>query len=92
VEGIAAAFEAFLDRHGHFFRSRKRTSAAVARRYLRGLQSEDCTFGSMAVVVEDGCPQQFQHFMSNSPWDHEPVVAQIGEDADRVLGASRSPL
>ena len=87
MEGIAAAFEAFQDRHGHFFRTRTRHNAAVARRYLRGLaQAEDCTFESMAAVVEDGCAQQFQHFISNSPWDHEPVVAQIGVDADRLLG------
>jgi SRSO17 transposase len=87
VEGIAAAFEAFLDRHGHFFRTSTRNNVAVARRYLRGLaQAEDCTFESMAAVVEEACPQQFQHFISNSPWDHEPVVAQIGEDADRLLG------
>ena len=87
MEEIAAAFEAFQDRHGHFFRTRTRHNAAVARRYLRGLaQAEECTFESMAAVVEDGCAQQFQHFISNSPWDHEPVVAQIGADADRLLG------
>ena len=56
-------------------------------RYLRGLaQAEDCTFASMAAVVDEGCAQQFQHFISNSPWDHEAVVAQIGQDADRLLG------
>ena len=87
VDGIAEAFGTFLDRHGQFFRTRTRDSAAVARRYLCGLaQSEDCTFESMAAVVDAGCAQQFQHFISNSPWDHEPVVAQIGEDADRLLG------
>jgi SRSO17 transposase len=87
VEEIAAAFEAFLDRHGRFFRTRTRNNAAAARLYLRGLaQAEDCTFETMAAVVEEGCPQKFQHFISNSPWDHEPVVAQIGEDADRLLG------
>src|SRR5271154_3620033 len=70
-----------------FLSHRTRNNVAVARRYLRGLaQAEDCTFESMATVVEDGCPQQFQHFISNSPWDHEPVVAQIGWDADRLLG------
>jgi SRSO17 transposase len=59
----------------------------VARRYLRGLaQAEDCTFESMAAVVEGGCAQQFQHFISQSPWNHEPVVAQIGRDADALLG------
>ena len=81
------AFEMFLDRHGHFFRTRTRHNVAVARRYLRGLaQAEDCTFESMAAVVEGGCAQQFQHFISCSPWDHEPVVAQIGQDAGRLLG------
>ena len=81
------AFEMLLDRHGHFFRTRTRHNVAVARRYLRGLaQAEDCKFESMAAVVEGGCPQQFQHFISCSPWDHEPVVAQIGQDADRLLG------
>ena len=87
VEEIAAAFERFIDRHRRFFRTRTRDNAAVARRYLRGLaQAEDCTFESMAAVVEDGCAQQFQHFISESPWDHEPVVAQIGRDADALLG------
>jgi SRSO17 transposase len=40
----------------------------------------------MADVVEDGCAQQFQHFISNSPWDHATVINQIGQDADRLLG------
>src|SRR6202451_805670 len=70
-----------------FLSHRTRHNVAVARRYLRGLaQAEDCTFESMAAVVEGGCPQQFQHFISCSPWDHEPVVAQTGQDADRLLG------
>ena len=91
VEEIAAAFAAFIDRHRHFFRTRTRDNAAVARRYLRGLaQAEDCTFESMAAVVEGGCAQQFQHFISESPWDHEPVVAQIGRDADALLGGKRT--
>ena len=91
VEEIAGAFEAFIGRHGHFFRTRTRNNAAVARRYMRGLaQAEDCTFESMAAVVEGGCAQQFQHFISESPWDHEPVVAQIGRDADAVLGGKET--
>jgi SRSO17 transposase len=40
----------------------------------------------MAAVVEDGCEQQFQHFISNAPWRHEPVIEQIARDADRLLG------
>lgn len=63
----------------------------MARRYLRGLaQAEDCTFESMAAVVEGGDAQQFQHFISNSPWDHEPVVEQISRDADAILGGKQT--
>jgi SRSO17 transposase len=74
-------------RYGRLFRTRTRDNAAVAERYLQGLaQAGDCRFAGMAVVVEHGCAQQFQHFISNSPWNHEPVVAQIGQDADQLLG------
>jgi SRSO17 transposase len=87
VEEIADAFAAFTDRYRRFFRTRTRDCAAFATRYLRGLaQAEDGTFAEIASVVEAGCAQQFQHFISNSPWDHQPVVAQIGQDADHLLG------
>jgi SRSO17 transposase len=60
----------------------------VAQRDLHGLaQAEAATF---AAVVEDGCEQPFQHFISNAPWRHEPVVAQIARDADRLLGGKPS--
>src|SRR6185295_17590081 len=56
-------------------------------RYLHGLaQAEAATFAAMAAVVEDGCAQQFQHFISHAPWRHEPVIEQIARDADRLLG------
>jgi SRSO17 transposase len=76
-----------LERYGRLFATRTRDSSAVAQRYLQGLtQAPTCTFEAMAAVVEDSCAQQFQHFISNSPWRHEPVVAQIGRDADHLLG------
>ena len=58
-----------VDRYGPFFRTRGRDNATVAGRYLNGLaQAAEATFASMAAVVEQGCAQQFQHFISNSPW------------------------
>jgi len=91
IEAMADAFAIFISRYGRFFRTRTRDSAAVAARYLRGLaQAEDCTFASMASVVDESCAQQFQHFISNSPWDHKPVLAQISQDADRLLGGKPS--
>jgi SRSO17 transposase len=84
---MADAFAAIISRYGGFFRTATRDNAVVAARYLRGLaQADDCKFTAMADVVDHGCAQQFQHFISNSPWDHAPVVAQISHDADRLLG------
>jgi SRSO17 transposase len=77
----------FIDRYGSFFRTRGHDNAPVAQRYLHGLaQAEAATFAAMAAVVEDGCEQQFQPFISHAPWRHEPVIAQIGRDGDRLLG------
>src|SRR5262245_4898596 len=77
--GFADAFGRLVARYGKLFATRGRDNAAVAQRYLQGLtQASSCTFAAMADVVEDGCAQQFQHFISNSPWQHELVVAQIG--------------
>src|SRR5690349_9479599 len=41
----------------------------------------------MAAVVDQGCAQQLQQFISNSPWRHEPLVEQIAGDANRLLGS-----
>lgn len=82
---MADAFAIFISRYGQFFRTKTRDNAVVATRYLRGLaQAENCTFASMATVVDDSCAQQY------SPWDHKPVLAQIGQDADRLLGGKLS--
>jgi len=87
VERIAGAFGAFAERYRRFFATWTRDNSAVAERYLQGLaQSAQCTFEGMAAVVEAACPQRFQHFISNSPWDHEAVLAQLAGDADRLVG------
>ena len=87
MDRIAGAFEAFAERYRRFFATRARDNSAVAARYLQGLaQAGECTFEGMAAVVEAACPQRFQHFISNSPWDHEAVLAQLSGDADRLVG------
>src|SRR5438128_2697891 len=87
VERIAGAFGAFAERYRRFFATRARDNSAVAERYLQGLtQARECTFEGMAAVVAAACPQRFQHFISNSPWDHEPVLARLSCDADMLVG------
>jgi SRSO17 transposase len=87
IKGVAVAFTTFKTSFGGLFKSGTRDSAPVAERYLNGLlQAERCNFAEMAAVVEDGCEQQFQHFITNSPWKHRPVLDKLAEAADRLVG------
>jgi len=82
---MAEAFGTFRDRYTRFFRTKTRDSAPIAGRHLQGpTQAEDCTFAEIADVVENGFAQQFQHFITNSPWQHEPVIAQIGAEGPQA--------
>jgi SRSO17 transposase len=48
------------------------------RHYVQGLiQAVDSTMSGISQVVEDADEQRIQHFISNSPWDHEPLVEHI---------------
>src|SRR6266704_3498969 len=58
---------------------------AFAERYRRFFATR-ARDNSAAAVVAAACPQRFQHFISNSPWDHEPVLAQLSCDADMLVG------
>jgi SRSO17 transposase len=40
----------------------------------------------MAEVVPDTDAQQFQHFLSNSPWAEAPVIAAVARRVDALLG------
>jgi len=41
VERIAVAFEMFLDRHGHFFRTRTRHNVDFRDQYARAREADD---------------------------------------------------
>ncbi len=32
---------------------------------------------------------QYQHFISNSPWDYKAVISQVGKDADHIMQKER---
>jgi SRSO17 transposase len=40
----------------------------------------------MAEAVPDSNDQALQHFLTNSPWDDQKVVAQVTHDANALLG------
>lgn len=38
--------------------------------------------------VPDSDYQAVQHFITHSPWEYEPVMAQVADDCNRLLGGS----
>jgi len=42
----------------------------------------------MIEVVPDADYQSVHHFISDSPWDHQPVLDQVAQDCDRLLGGT----
>jgi SRSO17 transposase len=58
-----------------------------AETYLRGLvQAERKNMERMAEVVPETDYQRLQHFLTDSPWDHQAVMQQVAAEADRLLG------
>jgi SRSO17 transposase len=55
--------------------------------YLCGLfQSPKANLERMEESVLDSGYESLQHFLSDSPWQHQPVLNQISQDANRLLG------
>jgi len=42
----------------------------------------------MTEVIKDSEYQSLQHFITNSPWKHRPVMDQVAKDCDLLLGES----
>ena len=57
--------------------------------YLRGLmQASRRNIERIRDVVPDSDEQALHHFISNSPWDHRPVLDKVARDANELLGGT----
>ncbi|MDR2675527.1 MAG: IS701 family transposase, partial [Opitutaceae bacterium] len=65
---------------------------AQARRYLSGLlgTQQRKNMERMDAEQEEGDYQSMQQFIADSPWDHTALMAQIGREADGMLGEQRN--
>ena len=61
-----------------------------AQRYLSGLiQATRRNVERMAEVVPGTNAQALHHFLSNSPWDWRPVMDQVAQDVDGLIGGDQ---
>jgi SRSO17 transposase len=90
LDQLAERLYEFHARYSGFFVTQTRNVVEVAKQYLLGLiQSEKKNMERMAEVVPNCNDQAYQHFMSQSPWDHRAVLGQIAFDVDTALGDSK---
>jgi SRSO17 transposase len=84
---MAARVIALAQRYHSHFQSVTRNVADAARDYLCGLfQAPKKNMERMEEVVPDADEQQLQHFLSQSPWEAQDVMAQVAQEADALLG------
>ena len=85
--GLAARLVSVVSRFAEYFRSSTRSVATQAEEYAHGLiQAERKNMEKMAEAVPDTNSQRLQNFLTNSPWDHQKVMAHVARDADKHLG------
>jgi SRSO17 transposase len=75
-----------------FFKVYQHDVSPQALSYLNGLLR--CERGKANIERIEEIMQEFeyhhyQHFLSNSPWDHTAVIAQVRRDSDAVMGKER---
>ena len=71
----------------YFFRTSTRNVAPHALDYLKGqlLLESRRNMSRMSVEVVDEDEQSLSHFISNSPWEDEPLIEAIGKRAVELL-------
>ena len=70
------------------YKTKTRTLEKQALQYLQGkfLERGRGNMTSYAKNVKGSNNQKFQHFISESPWDEDPVIEQIQADVTELIG------
>ena len=70
------------------YKTKTRTLEKQALQYLQGkfLERGRGNMTSYAKNVKGSNSQKFQHFISESPWDEDPVIEQIQADVTELIG------
>ncbi len=86
IETLAQDLYDIVERFADLFKSRTHSALDKAKQYVSGLfQAEKRTIETMTETVKDSNLQNLHHFISNSPWNAEAVIARIGTDTGQIL-------
>lgn len=88
VRGLARRFVSFCEMFERHFQVYRKDMSGHARHYLGGLLGR-AGRKNLQGIEEDVAQSDYQgmqHFLSDSPWEHAAVMAQVAGEADRELG------
>jgi len=82
------------DSYRSFFQVAHHNASDKARCYMSGLmmKAPRKNMERMEEFVEDYDYENQQQFLSDSPWDHRPLLDQLARDVDGILGGAESGL
>ena len=88
---MARRFREFCDRFGRHFVIHGNDSSGHARHYLSGLLgcARRKNIGRIGEDVAESNYQGMQQFISDSPWDHAALLADVAREAEGLLGGHR---
>ena len=87
LTGLARRLLSFHGRYFQYFQRHNTNLADKAFQYIKGLfQAKKKNMERMEERVPDVVYDQLQYFLSDSQWEHQPIIEQISSDADQLMG------
>ncbi len=93
AEHLGGDLFSHVESYCHLLRSKTRFYTEQSYHYLCGLfQSEKRNIEKMSEEVAESDLQRMHHFISESPWEWQPLFSQISQEAYIDLSTPQGPL
>jgi len=88
IQGSLGKLQVFQQQYIQHFKTKTRDMSTQSYHYIQGklLNKGTGNMCTYAKEVKDCNNQSLQHFISNSPWDHRPVIDHIQQDVIAAIG------
>ncbi len=79
VKQVVKRFHEFHERFASYFATKTRNMAEQGKQYIHGqlLCQNRGNMKEFQKIVPDSNDQSLNHFVSNSPWEDEPIIDSI---------------
>jgi SRSO17 transposase len=88
VKQVVKRFHEFHERYSSYFATKTRNMAEQGKQYIHGqlLCQNRGNMKEFQKIVPDSNDQSLNHFVSNSPWEDEPIVDSIEKTVSVCIG------